>query len=243
MATASSDANTDPQIGRTLYNLLVPLELEAFLASSGETQIEVDEGTAGIPWELLDDSSPAQSQRAPWAIRSKLLRKFRTETFRPQVNDADVESSVLVIGEPECPPGLSAAARRARGGEAGLRPADVAERARAAASVKSLFAETQTQAGPDARTVVDALFERSWRIVHIAGHGEPVSEKGDRGGVVLSNDTFLGASEIKAMRVVPELVFVNCCHLAAGSRRSLLREPAAAACSIAPRLRRASRRR
>jgi tetratricopeptide (TPR) repeat protein len=34
------------------------------------------------------------------------------------------------------------------------------------------------------------------------------------GGVVLSNGTFLGPDEIKSMRVVPELVFVNCCHLA-----------------------------
>ena len=37
------------------------------------------------------------------------------------------------------------------------------------------------------------------------------------------NGTFLGAAEIKAMRVVPELVFVNCCHLAAMSRSALLR--------------------
>ena len=80
------------------------------------------------------------------------------------------------------------------------------------------------QSGPDAHQVVDTLFERSWRVVHLAGHGEPLSPKGDRGGVVLSNDTFLGANEIKAMRVVPELVFVNCCHLAAGVQRSLLRE-------------------
>ena len=224
VATASTDTNTNPQIGKTLYNLLVPIELEAFLASSGETQIVVDKGTAGIPWELLDDSSTAPSQRAPWAIRSKLLRKFQTETFRAQINDADLGSSVLVIGEPECPPGyppLPGALEEARQvyslltSPNGLDPG----------SVKSLFAEPQTQLGPDARTVIDALFERSWRIVHIAGHGEPVSEKGDRGGVVLSNDTFLGASEIKAMRVVPELVFVNCCHLAAGSRRSVLREP------------------
>ena len=110
--------------------------------------------------------------------------------------------------------------------------------------MKGLFAggaAARTQ--PDARQVVDALFERSWRIVHVAGHGEPVSEKGDRGGVVLSNDTFLGASEIKAMRVVPELVFVNCCHLArrcCGDRCCASRN---AASTIAPRLRRASRRR
>ena len=34
-------------------------------------------------------------------------------------------------------------------------------------------------------------------------------------GVVLSDNTFLGPREVQAMRVVPELVFLNCCHLAA----------------------------
>ena len=225
VATASSELNTDQQIGRTLYSLLVPLELEAFLASSSEMQIELDSGTAGIPWELLDDASPPRSpQTKPWAIRSKLLRKFKTETFRAHVADAGTEASILIIGEPQCPPGyppLPGALEEAREvyklltSALGIAPD----------RVRCLFAENQSQSGPDARQVIDTLFERSWRIVHIAGHGEPVSEKGDRGGVVLSNDTFLSANEIKAMRVVPEFVFVNCCHLAAGSRQSLLREP------------------
>ena len=143
VATASSELNTEQQISRTLYNLLVPIELEAFLAGSGETQIEVDEGTAGIPWEMLDDAGPAQASRSPWAIRSKLLRKFRTETFRSQVNDADTQASVLVIGEPECPadyPALPGALEEARQvfalltSEHGLDPK----------CVKSLFAEGQT---------------------------------------------------------------------------------------------------
>jgi CHAT domain-containing protein len=223
VATASSELNADPQIGRTLYNLLVPLELEAFLASSGETQIEVDEGTAGIPWELLDDSSTAQAPRPPWAIRSKLLRKYRTETFRTQVTDADTDASILVIGEPQSPPAyppLPGALQEAKDVFGLLTSGRGLERD----SVKGLFAEGQLQDGPDARQVVDTLFERSWRVVHVAGHGEPVSAKENRGGVVLSNDTFLGAAEIKAMRVVPELVFVNCCHLAAGARSSLLRQ-------------------
>ena len=55
--------------------------------------------------------------------------------------------------------------------------------------------------------------ERPWRIVHIAGHGR-LGERGNPGGVVLSKGTFLGPDEIRNMRVVPELVFVNCCHLA-----------------------------
>jgi len=41
------------------------------------------------------------------------------------------------------------------------------------------------------------------------------------GGVVLSS-CFLGSDEIRNMRTVPELVFVNCCHLAAGDEKQLL---------------------
>src|SRR5690606_9473237 len=41
-------------------------------------------------------------------------------------------------------------------------------------------------------------------------------------GVVLSNGTYLGPREIATMRTVPELVFVNCCHLAARSPDQLL---------------------
>jgi tetratricopeptide (TPR) repeat protein len=63
----------------------------------------------------------------------------------------------------------------------------------------------------DAQTVINTLFERSYRAVHIAGHGAV----GASGGVVLSEaNTFLGASEVRAMRTVPEVVFLNCCHLA-----------------------------
>ena len=40
--------------------------------------------------------------------------------------------------------------------------------------------------------------------------------------MVLSNNTFLGPHEIEKMRVVPELVFVNCCHLAARNIGQLL---------------------
>ena len=43
------------------------------------------------------------------------------------------------------------------------------------------------------------------------------------GGVVLSEGAFLGPHEINAMRTVPELVFVNCCHLAARDADQALR--------------------
>ena len=222
VANASNAQHNDRQIGRTLFKLLIPVEMEAFLAGTGEMQIELEPETAGIPWELLDtDHDEHDPDRRPWAIRAKLLRKLRTREFRTQVTDADLSSSVLVIGEPECPikyPRLFGAREEAAAVCDCLTGPGALERTR----VRALISDDEEKTGPDARTVIDALLERAWRIVHVAGHGEMPTEDGAPGGVVLSNGTFLGPDEIATMRAVPELVFVNCCHLAARSVDQLL---------------------
>ena len=216
VAKASNDADRDPQIGRTLFDLLVPVEMEPFLGGTSDMVIELDSGTAALPWEVLDTSSPQLSggDPRPWAIRSKLLRKLRTREFRSQVSDASADSNILVIGEPLVDetmypplPGAraEAIAVAARLGD-GPNGVDAA-RVRLLAS-----------GADDARNIINALFERPYRIVHIAGHGAP----GARGGVVLSGQTFLGAAEVNAMRQVPELVFLNCCHLAARDAQTAL---------------------
>jgi hypothetical protein len=222
VANASNAQHNDRQIGRTLFKLLIPVEMEAFLAGTSEMQIELEPETAGIPWELLDtDRDEHNPDRRPWAIRAKLLRKLRTQQFRTLVTDADLSSSVLVVGEPECPikyPRLYGARDEAAAVCDCLTGPGALDRAR----VRALISDNPEQAGPDARTVIDALLERAWRIVHVAGHGEMATEDGGPGGVVLSNGTFLGPDEIATMRAVPELVFVNCCHLAARSIDQLL---------------------
>ncbi len=220
VSTASSEANEDPQIGATLFKLLVPIDLESFLKTSTDMQIELDEGTAGIPWELLDDAANRPKGVEPWAIRTKLLRKLRTRTFRGAVNDATSASDALVIGEPQCPDdygrllgardeALEVVAKFSKLSKAGV------------SGIKPVISDDPATPGADARTVVNALFERDWRIVHIAGHGA-LPEGSNTGGVVLSNGTFIGPAEIAAMRVVPELVFINCCHLGASPSASVL---------------------
>jgi hypothetical protein len=87
--------------------------------------------------------------------------------------------------------------------------------------VTSLISADPSLPGANARTVVNALFEKPWRIVHIAGHGIP-GELGKPGGVVLSNGTFLGPDEFGNLRTVPELVFVNCCHLGSADEGQFL---------------------
>jgi hypothetical protein len=222
VATASNAGSDDPRIGRTLFKLLVPLEMEAFLAGSGELQIALDQETAGIPWELLDtpdDGDGRQPEKEKWAIRTKLLRKLHLKDFREQVRDATADDSVLVIGEPSCPPtyprleGARAEAEAVYECLAGFVGSE---------QVEPLFSDVPEKTGPDALAVINALLARDWRIVHIAGHGELLAPDGSRGGVVLSNGSFLGPNEIDSMRIVPELVFVNCCHLAARSSDQLL---------------------
>ncbi|MEO5843842.1 MAG: CHAT domain-containing protein [Caldimonas sp.] len=216
VAKASNDANRDAQIGHTLFDLLVPVEMEPFLGGTSEMVIELDSGTAALPWEVLDTSSAevTGSDPRPWAIRSKLLRKLRTSDFRTQPADADADGSILVIGEPMLDEGIYpplpgaraeavAVAARLTGGPGGVD----------AARVRAL-----TSGNDDARNIINALFELPYRIVHVAGHGAP----GADGGVVLSGGTYLGAAEVKAMRTVPELVFLNCCHLAARDAKSVL---------------------
>jgi tetratricopeptide (TPR) repeat protein len=237
---ASSDRNQDPQIGRTLYQLLVPVEMDPFLGGTTEARIEVDGGTAGIPWELLHDTGPggsgasAGAEGLPWAIRTKLLRKLRTVRFGQGVRDAGLDSDVLVIGEPAVTeadryPRLPGARNEAKAVVAQL----TASGAFDSDDVRALIADTDAGTAPDAHRVISALLERDWRIVHIAGHGEPPerivrsdgsSADGDPRGVVLSHGCYLGPREIRTMRCVPELVFINCCYLAERNNAQLLRD-------------------
>lgn len=209
--SASAGTSNDKRIGHTLFNLLIPVELEADLARADALLVDLDPMVADIPWELLDVNDGERvedSAREPWALRVKLLRKLRLERFREHVVDADVADKVLVIGDPMCTPPyqpLDAAREEAL---------KVHELLKAEVEGVRLLAEGPGSQQPDAHEVMNSLFDDKWRIVHIAGHGAVAMEGESNGGVVLSNGTFLGAAEIQAMRVVPELVFINCCHLA-----------------------------
>jgi CHAT domain-containing protein len=215
ISRASNDANRDTQIGRTLFQMLVPVDLEESLTSGTELLLELDDGTAAIPWELLEEPNYGGGHVEPWAIRAKLVRRLLTVEFRQQVSDSRPDDGVLVIGEPLADPKLYPALPGARAEAEAVRA--VLSQGLDASRVRALIASGDNL-GPDAATVVDALLSKRYRIVHIVGHGAPEEMREltplQPRGVVLSDDTFFGPREIYAMRVVPELVFLNCCHLA-----------------------------
>ncbi|APW38026.1 hypothetical protein RD110_13165 [Rhodoferax koreense] len=222
---ASDHTRHDARIGRTLFNLLVPVEMEPFLGGTSEMIIELDAGTAVIPWELLDTGQTGEErgghgtgEALPWAIRSKLLRKLQlgSRQFRAQPSDATTEDHVLVVGEPLCDAPYPALP--------GARSEALAVAARLGSGANGLTADRLTvlaSGRDDARSVVGALFAHPYRALHLAGHGA-LAQAGNTGGMVLSGQAFLGAAEVQAMRVVPELVFLNCCHLAGRTAETAL---------------------
>lgn len=214
VAKASNEPVTDAEIGRTLFNLLIPVEMEPFLVGSSELVMELDTVTAGIPWELLDTNTGANAaDKRPWSIRNKLVRKLQLNDFRPILRPAGMGDKVLIIGDPK-----TSSAR--------YPPLDGAKREALAVAGKvtgpggiSRGQLTLRADQNDANAILIALLKDPYQIVHVAGHGEP----GEHGGVVLSGEgAFLGACEINAMRNIPDLVFLNCCHTAGRDASTVL---------------------
>ncbi|MBK7277871.1 MAG: CHAT domain-containing protein [Betaproteobacteria bacterium] len=176
VARASTDVNDDPNIGRTLFQLLVPVEVEPFLGGTQRMLLELDDSTAPIPWELLEtpDDGRGPADARPWAIRSQLLRKLRKTHYRTAPRDASAEDAVLVIGEPAVDPA-----------KYGPLPGALAEAQAVAAQLTGPGAlpanrVTALVANDDAAAVIGALLARRYRIVHVAGHGEAGANGGGR---------------------------------------------------------------
>ena len=126
---------------------------------------------------------------------------------------------MLVIGEPRADPAKYPPLPAARAEAMAVRDALSGQQGLDASRVHALIAAGDGL-GPDAAAVTGALLAHRYRIVHIAGHGEP--RRVARRQTTAACAVWCSATtpswrprEVKSMRVVPELVFLNCCHLAA----------------------------
>lgn len=210
-----------PLIGRSLFKLLVPFEVEPWFGGEGAVVLEVDSTTAAIPWELLDaDDDSSGRTTEPWAVRTQLVRRLRTAEFRAITIDSSTDDRALVIGDPDCDrsryPLLPDAREEAR--EVVKVLEGCKDSGRSSVTVTKRIADEHHRVGP--HEIINVLLEDNYRIIHIAAHGEPnlpadpvKGTPAQARGVVLSGGVYIGANEVKAMRKVPELVFLNCCYL------------------------------
>jgi len=205
-------ANSD--FCRTLFQLLIPTEFKDLVRHLDNLVLVVDRTTANLPWELL------RADAEPVALQMRMVRQLQSPRFRPHLRQS-LAPKAFVLGNP-CTEGFYDVFC---GGDDG-RPNQLASLSgaeREAMSVAALLDQHQYYCKPKigkeatALKVLNELYLHPYRLLHIAAHGcfEAKTTTGEeRTGVVLSNGLLITAAEFNAMESVPELVFLNCCHLA-----------------------------
>ena len=216
---ATESSATDSNVSFTMFELLVPNALKQAAPDRRNLALMLDEESAAYPWELLQDRYDDAS--APLSVQAGMVRQLVLGEFREKVVHA-TDFSALVIGDPTSAgpspdfPALPGAAAEARAVAQHLRD-------RGYGKVVELV---EGDATPEA--TLNALYAQPYRILHLAGHGafeyavyddDDQPKNGCDGstktitGMVLAKGIFLTPAEIEQMRFVPELVFINCCHL------------------------------
>ena len=196
---------------RVLFELTVPNELKSGLAQVDNLVLVVDADTAAYPWELM---SPGDQ---PLCVEKALVRQLQTSSYRPQIG-ARAGTAAYVVGDPVVSPPYRQL------------PGAAAEADAVYEKLSTRFNVERPIKNPSALDVLAGLYEKPYRIVHLAGHGqyEPPTTAGGkaRSGMVLDNGVFLTAVEVGQMQQVPELVFLNCCHIGQTGPEAPLRTPA-----------------
>lgn len=218
VAEAIDNPAADDQLFNTLYEMLVPNGLKGQGYGGENLMVVVDEQAAILPLEMLATRSQ-EGQVHPLAVEAGVIRRLETRGADTLTRQS-AGRAALVIGDPPGTgyPRLEGARAEAR------RVAEVL--GDKGYDVTTIIPDDAHDDRSRVVPILNALFRRSYRIVHVAGHGNYAPDDPSRSGVVIGPDTFLTALEIAKMRTSPDLVFLNCCHLGAIGPRRLDGSPA-----------------
>ncbi len=182
---------------KTLFELLIPNALKETLKRKGNFSLILDSKTASYPWELLQDDTITAK---PICINAGMIRQLSTRDYRTNIRRV-AEKGALIIADPVLSDYIGQLPGARKEGQV------VKDTLQSAGyPVKDLI---HTQASG----IITELFCRDYTIIHLAGHGIFDPESPRKSGMVIGKEVFLSVFEIQQMPVVPELVFVNCCHL------------------------------
>jgi pimeloyl-ACP methyl ester carboxylesterase len=213
----SASTSSNEGVAITLYEILVPNDLKEYAPERRDMVLLLNAAAARYPWEMMQErrrgDDEVEQAEKPIAVQAGLVRQLMVERFRDRVVMAR-GNRALVVGNPPTPfANLPGAEKEAQ------------EVVRA---LKDVGYQPIPLIGAEAEgtTILRELFARDYQIIHLAGHGvydfrppvpcsscgqptdgEPIS------GMVIGENQFLTAGQIRQMRSVPQLVFVNCCHL------------------------------
>ncbi len=193
----SSENQWSSCTAKTLFELLIPNALKERLKRKGNILWILDTKTASYPWELLQDST---TKAKPLCVNSGMIRQLSTSQYRRTIKRA-AEQRALVVADPILENYI------------GQLPGAREEGELVGNLLNSSGCPVKELIGTNASEIIQELFCNEYSIMHLAGHGlfNPNSPK--ESGMVIGKKLFLTVFEIQQMPVVPELVFVNCCHL------------------------------
>lgn len=199
---ASRDTGRNSEATKTLYEMLLPLRLRELAPQQGNLVVIVDRQSARYPWELLENRW-SNGERPP-SVAAGFVRQFRTDSFRQRPVHSP-GNTALVIGNPDL-----------QGSPDFCDLPGARDEAQAVAEQLSAEGYAVIDCIDQAATpIMEMLHKDSWRILHLAGHGvhEYPLPAGKVSGMVIGPNSFLTPGDIAQMRFVPEVVFINCCHL------------------------------
>lgn len=228
-----------PDISRTLFQLMIPFDFKSAARQTSRLLLILDEYTANLPWEML------QADEEPLALQVQMVRQFSSSTFRRRVTTT-ISKTACVIANPSTSqfftyyPSYDPAPENKDSDKSlsslegatreGLAVADLLERNEYQVE-RCLPATPEESPSQTALDVFNILFKKPYRILMIAAHGDvglQGKDNKERTGVILSDGSLLTAAEISQMEEIPDLVFLNCCHLgdmAASKQHKPKREP------------------
>lgn len=239
IAQASASATANAEVAKTLFEMLLPNRLKEIAPDQRDIVLLLDNASARFPWELLEDRW-SHTGRPP-AVTGGMVRQLKTMEFRAQPAHA-LESTVLVVGNPDLDgwqdfadlPGARREAERVRDVFNRLGYNTVASiDEKADAIVSALHAKAWRVlhlAGhgeheyllpehnePPVATAIQA--EAVDTATALGANVRPASIEKRVSGMVIGRETFLTPGDVQQMRHVPEVVFINCCHLGKTQRQ------------------------
>jgi pimeloyl-ACP methyl ester carboxylesterase len=216
---------TDHGVSVTLFEMLIPNDLKDRAPEQRDMVLVVNDAAARYPWELMQERRPGQSSDSavtekPLSVQAGMLRQLQSIEFRERVVIAQGRAGLVVGDPPSQFVPLGGAVEEAKTVTQRLVENNF--------EVVSCIRSDLNPAKELATDVLTRLHGRDYRIVHLAGHGVydylvEIDKNGERrgsesssrriSGMVIGTDKFLTPAEIGQMRAVPDLVFINCCHL------------------------------
>ena len=198
------EPTTNLDLPATLYSC-APNGLKEQPLESTNLLLVLDAGAAQYPWEMLAErqlgtASAGSEPLQPWPCAMAWCANWKRAVFATRCNRRAARMPWWSENRWSMIRPIPHAGARAE--------------AEAVANVLESFGYDVTRCiQADALTIINALYAKEYRIIHIAGHGIYQPEYPAQSGVVLGNNIYLTAAEIGQLRVVPEMVFLNCCHL------------------------------